>query len=1259
MRTCSNRSRPRHWLCSIITTFTIIVVAPPGFAQMPPGGDLLEQQIVSATGGTGSITRDPVTGQATFLRTQRGQPLRQPFNGGRSGDAKQTAANFLSAYGELFGLRDANADLRLARITAVSNGRTVLRYTQENGLPVFAAELIIQLDKDLNVLSVNGHVAAVGEQDQLRAAEKPAVGIAGAARAAIAMVAKKYHAPAKQLTAGDADAWLFNPAVVHTGNSRNSVVWKLEVGDRTGNIRELVLVDASSGVPVYHYSLIHQARDRNTYDNQNNPAFGLPGNGPVRSEGDGPSAVPEVNNAHDYAGNTYDFYADVHGRDSLDDAGMPLVSTVRYCPSGQDCPYQNAFWNGAQMAYGDGFAAADDVVAHELTHGVTEFSSGLIYQDQSGAINESFSDVWGEFIDLGNGAGTDTAATRWLIGEDIPQIGAIRDMENPPAFGDPDRIGSSNYYCGSSDSGGVHTNSGVNNKAAYLMVDGGSFNGHDVTGIGITKTAKVYYEAQTNLLTPSSTYLDLFNAMQAACSALIGSDGIVADDCQQVLAAITAVEMDVAACVIEPAPVCDDGSEPNDLYIEDFESGLGAWGHTALTGPDAWALSTTNPGSGSQHLHGDDAAVTSDSVALMLQGVTLPANAYLHFEHDFDIEYGWDGGVVMFSVDGAASWVDAGPLFSHNGYTLTLAASDNPLAGAEAMTGSSGGYSSSRLDLSSLAGQNVQFMYRIGTDATVGAQGWDIDNVRIYTCGEVGGTPEITSPSPGSVLAGNSETFNWSGNGITATGWGLFLGSTSGAADIYSSGILPANANTAGVTGIPVDGRTVYARLWYNTAGAWNFVDTTYIAANQIPAIQTPVPGSTLSGTTVTFEWNDNGASLDATGLFIGTSVGSADIHSSGVLDGTVRSEVVSGLPADGSTVFARLWYNINGAWVYQDYTYAAFDAEALPEITSPANGSTLPGADLSFSWSSNGQVVDKYWLQIGTAIGGKDLYSSGNLDSATSVEVTGLPTDGSTVYARLWYYIGASPSLQAGSWYYDDYSYTAASEGSTVGFDEQFAGDISNWVQDAGNWVNDQAQYLYGTGVGITPPGWISSSYGPAVYGDLDITVRLKRSDDNASDVWAANNVFIRWDGAMGSDNGCNSCYMFQYSGIGEIGVFKMVNGVVGVLQNWVVPPGVVNTGDQWNLLRVVAQGDSLAFYVNGNLVWSGTDSDLSVGGVGVSAVKFETINFRADYATLTVPTAALSFDPVSAQQQRLNEVANAVGGGADPMRGATSAGH
>jgi len=212
-------------------------------------------------------------------------------------------------------------------------------------------------------------------------------------------------------------------------------------------VRELVLVDAQTAAVALHFSQIEPAKFHAVYDNRD---AGLPGSGPVRVEGQPPTGVLDADLACDYAGSTYGFYCSVHGPDGIDNRGMRLISTVRYCDEEGDCPYENAFWNGVQAVFGAGFAAADDVVAHELTHGVTDHESSLFYYMQSGAINEAFSDIWGECIDLTNGAGNDTPAVRWLHPEDLAG-GANRSLSDPPAFGHPDRMTSPDYYCGARD----------------------------------------------------------------------------------------------------------------------------------------------------------------------------------------------------------------------------------------------------------------------------------------------------------------------------------------------------------------------------------------------------------------------------------------------------------------------------------------------------------------------------------------------------------------------------------------------------------------------------------------------------------------------------------------------------------------------------------------------------------------------------------------------------------------------------------------
>src|SRR4029077_3318528 len=163
---------------------------------------------------------------------------------------------------------------------------------------------------------------------------------------------------------------------------------------------------------------------------------------------------------------------------------------------------------------------------------------------QSGAISESLSDVWGELIDQGNSRGNDAPGVRGLTGEAVPGLPPVRNMANPPALGSPDKMTSPLYALAATDNGGVHINSGINNKAAFLMVDGGTFNGQTVTGLGATKVAKIYYEAQTHLLTSGSDYGDLYNALNQACTNLVGTaTGITALDCDQVGNATLAVEM--------------------------------------------------------------------------------------------------------------------------------------------------------------------------------------------------------------------------------------------------------------------------------------------------------------------------------------------------------------------------------------------------------------------------------------------------------------------------------------------------------------------------------------------------------------------------------------------------------------------------------------------------------------------------------------------------------------------------------------------
>ena len=233
----------------------------------------------------------------------------------------------------------------------------------------------------------------------------------------------------------------------------------------------------------------------------------------VRGEGEKKVADVAVNEAYDHAGATYDFFRDCFGRNSLDDAGMTLISSVHVGEvgvGGDFQPMDNAFWDGAQMAYGDGdgrvfrrFTRSLDVVAHELTHGVQSFASNLAYSGQSGALNEHFSDVFGILVRQWK-LGETAEKASWLVGTDVlvttKTRRAIRDMENPgTAYVDDPDLGSDpqpahmrDYLVTAADNGGVHLNSGIPNRAFVLAA-------RALGGFAWERAGRIWYDALLQL----------------------------------------------------------------------------------------------------------------------------------------------------------------------------------------------------------------------------------------------------------------------------------------------------------------------------------------------------------------------------------------------------------------------------------------------------------------------------------------------------------------------------------------------------------------------------------------------------------------------------------------------------------------------------------------------------------------------------------------------------------------------------------------
>jgi Zn-dependent metalloprotease len=253
---------------------------------------------------------------------------------------------------------------------------------------------------------------------------------------------------------------------------------------------------------------------RRTIFNANNRTT-LPGT-LVRGEGDPPSDDPAVNEAYDGSGATYDFYYEVFERNSIDDRGLRLDSTVHY---GRN--YDNAFWNGSQMVYGDGdgtiferFTKSIEVIAHELTHGVTQFEANLTYSGESGALNESMSDVFGSLVKQRVLNQTAEEAD-WVIGTGLfkPNVKGVglRSMKAPgtayddPLLGkDPQPANYQDRYKGTEDNGGVHINSGIPNRAFYIAAT-------EIGGYAWEKAGKIWYTALRDRLKRRSNFQQAAN----------------------------------------------------------------------------------------------------------------------------------------------------------------------------------------------------------------------------------------------------------------------------------------------------------------------------------------------------------------------------------------------------------------------------------------------------------------------------------------------------------------------------------------------------------------------------------------------------------------------------------------------------------------------------------------------------------------------------------------------------------------------------
>jgi bacillolysin len=889
-------------------------------------------RLVADSGARVSVSE--ATGAARFVRTAPGRKLGRLKRAERAASIeakKNRSSEFFGAYGSIFGITDAATELEEAHVGKDRQGGTHITYRQiYRGVPVFAGELRSHFDASDELVAVNGTFVPeiLVDPNPRRSAEE-------AGQTAVAKV-EAALGRAGQLSALGTTLLVFREGLAKGVPGPNHLAWQVEVGDGA-RVREFVYIDAHSGKFVDQITGVQDDLFRRAYDGLSLPGVppSYPGT-PFWSEGDVfPTGVAEANNMILSSKDTYDFYSNAFGRDSFDDTGGIMDSIFN---RGYSCP--NASWNGTFISFCPGLTT-DDVTGHEWTHAYTQYTHNLIYQWQPGALNESYSDIFGETIDRINGRGGDSPnnprsadtcsainggtppptltitggsaagsyfakasvneparpfsvgptpmalavpasacsavsgvsgkiaiidwtltpsggnecgsgaratnafnagatgiifvappagllnlgsiaaiasvevtnadgatikaglpanatiamgvgtdnSVRWLIGEDDTAVGlsgALRDMWSPRCFGNPGKVTDTfEYACSTADGGGVHTNSGVPNHAYALLVDGGTYNGQTISGIGLTKAAHIYFRAMSVYQGPTTDFADHADALDQSCSDLVGvnladlSTGlpsgqvIASSDCAQVAKAALAVELrnPPTQCNFQtllaktPPPLCEAGGFATPLFHDSFDNGRSStarWsvGHTALTAdftPRDWqvvsglpddragsAFFGADPDIGTCGPGGDESAV----LHLVSPKITIPASVTaprLTFDHWVATEPGWDGGNLKISVnDGPWVLIQAAD-FVYNPYNTKLftaaQGNSNPIAGEPAFSGTDGGqvggsWGRSIVNLAPYAKpkDKIRLQFDIGNDGCGGNVGWYIDDLMVYKC---------------------------------------------------------------------------------------------------------------------------------------------------------------------------------------------------------------------------------------------------------------------------------------------------------------------------------------------------------------------------------------------------------------------------------------------------------------------------------------------------------------------------------------------
>jgi Zn-dependent metalloprotease len=501
----------RRWLLPLLVLGLIVVPSSAGAARPsePPGALYLRRDARS---------------QSVVFMAPADRAARLPYTPtlAEQGNPEAIARGFLDQNRALFGIKSAADELRLLRIEPDEQLHYAhVRLDQVyHGIPVFGRQLVVHIDPQGRVASVNGHFVP-----GIEAPTKPSIGAEQAEGVALRDLLENQLEPDErahvQTTVRRANTQLM-VYIDQAGKPR--LTWYVTIMTQRPLGQWRSFVNAMRPVVVHAFNSLADAKRRITFTADN--STDLPGRQLI-DEGER-SRDPVAQAAHDGAGTVYDYYQKTFKRDSIDGHGMEIVSTVHYGADAEDA--ENAAWIGelSQMIYGDGgrifkpLAYGLDVVAHELTHGVTENTANLVYEGQSGALNEAYSDIFGALIERKN----------WTVGEEVVKsppypVPMLRSLEDPTLGGRYDRnnplegVGQPatvDEYARlplsrRADNGGVHINSGIPMHAAYLVAQ----------AITREKMEQIYYRTLTQYLTPDSDFFASGEATLRSAQELYGA----------------------------------------------------------------------------------------------------------------------------------------------------------------------------------------------------------------------------------------------------------------------------------------------------------------------------------------------------------------------------------------------------------------------------------------------------------------------------------------------------------------------------------------------------------------------------------------------------------------------------------------------------------------------------------------------------------------------------------------------------------------